>query len=98
MYKILETKTFSSWLISIKDLSTQVRLLRRLDRARLGNFGDVKYLVDGIYEMREKFGSGWRMYYVLRTKKIIVMLCGGSKATQANDIKAAKKIANLLED
>ena len=97
MYKILETKDFSKWLSSVKDLSTQVRLLRRLDRARFGNLGDVKYLLDGIYEMREKFGPGWRMYYVIRGKTIIIMLGGGSKTTQSKDIKAAKRIAKLLE-
>ena len=69
-----------------------------LDRARLGNLGDVKVLTDGVYEMREKFGPGWRMYYVLRGKTIIVMLGGGDKSSQASDIKAAKKLAKLLED
>lgn len=61
-------------------------------------WGDVKVLTDGVYEMREKFGPGWRMYYVLRGKTIIVMLGGGDKSSQASDIKAAKKLAKLLED
>ncbi len=55
-------------------------------------------MTDGVYEMREKFGPGWRMYYVLRGKTIIVMLGGGDKSSQASDIKAAKKLAKLLED
>jgi putative addiction module killer protein len=98
MYKILETNTFIEWLGSVKDLPTRIRLVRRLDKARLGNLGDVKALADGLYEMREKFGPGWRMYYVVRGKTIIVMLGGGDKSSQANDIKAAKKLAKLLED
>jgi putative addiction module killer protein len=68
------------------------------DKARLGNLGDVKALTDGVYEMREKFGPGWRMYYVVRGKAIIVMLGGGDKSSQSSDIKAAKKLAKLLED
>lgn len=97
MYKILETTTFVEWLGSLKDLPTRIRLARRLDKVRLGNLGDVKALADGIYEMREKFGPGWRMYYVVRGKTIIVMLGGGDKSSQTNDIKAAKKLAKLLE-
>ncbi len=98
MYRILETENFLEWFNSLKDLSTRIRLARRLDKARLGNLGDVKALTDGIYEMREKFGPGWRMYYVIRGKTIIVMLGGGDKSSQSNDIKMAKKFAKLLED
>ncbi|MBU3576177.1 type II toxin-antitoxin system RelE/ParE family toxin [Polynucleobacter sp. UK-Mo-2m-Kol15] len=98
MFKVLETNNFLEWLGSLRDLPTRIRLARRLDRARLGNLGDVKVLTDGVHEMREKFGPGWRMYYVLRGKTIIVMLGGGDKSSQASDIKAAKKLAKLLED
>ncbi len=98
MFKVLETDNFLEWLGNLKDLPTRIRLARRLDRARLGNLGDVKALTDGVYEMREQFGPGWRMYYVVRGKTIIVMLGGGNKSSQANDIKAAKKLAKLLED
>ena len=55
MFKVLETDNFREWLGSLKDLPTRIRLARRLDRARLGNLGDVKALTDGVYEMREKF-------------------------------------------
>jgi putative addiction module killer protein len=98
MFKVLETDNFLDWLGNLKDLPTRIRLARRLDRARLGNLGDVKALTDGVYEMREMFGPGWRMYYVLKGKTIIVMLGGGDKSSQAGDIKAAKKLAKLLED
>ena len=98
MYRVLETDNFLEWLDSLKDLSTRLRLLRRLDKARLGNLGDTKALGDSVFEMREKFGPGWRMYYVLRGKTIIVMLGGGDKSSQSNDIKAVKKLSKLLED
>jgi putative addiction module killer protein len=98
MYKVLETKNFIKWLENLKDLSTQIRLVRRLDKARRGNLGDIKALGDGVFEMREKFGPGWRMYYLLRGKTIIVMLGGGEKSSQSNDIKVAKKLSKLLED
>ena len=98
MYQVLETDNFLEWLGGLKDLSTRIRLARRLDKARLGNLGDVKALTHGVYEMREKFGPGWRMYYVVRGKTIIVMLGGGDKSSQSNDIKLVKKLAKLLED
>jgi putative addiction module killer protein len=98
MYKVLETDNFLEWLGGLKDLSTRIRLARRLDKARLGNLGDVKALTNSVYEMREKFGPGWRMYYVIKGKTIIVMLGGGDKSSQPSDIKAAKRLAKLLED
>ena len=98
MYKVLETDNFLEWLGGLKDLSTRIRLARRPDKARLGNLGDVKALTNGVYEMREKFGPGWRMYYVIKGKTIIVMLGGGDKSSQPSDIKAAKRLAKLLED
>ena len=64
----------------------------------MGNLGDVSLISSGVWEMREHFGAGWRMYYIQRGKVIVVMLGGGSKATQAADIKEAKKLAQSLED
>jgi len=74
--------------------------LTRLRRAALGNFGDVAPITDanGIWEMREHFGSGWRMYYLQRGKVVIVMLGGGNKTTQKADIKKIKKLLLTMED
>ena len=68
-------------------------IAKRLGRARLGNFGDVAPVGDGISEMRFFLGPGYRLYYVIRDDKIIVMLCGGDKSSQENDIKKAKEMA-----
>ena len=65
---------------------------------QLGLLGDVKPVGDGVFEMREDFGSGWRMYYIKRGDIVILMLGGGDKSTQAKDIKAAKDLAETLED
>jgi putative addiction module killer protein len=75
-------------------------LLRRgwLRKAQLGNLGDVKAVETNVHEMREHFGSGWRMYYVKRGRVLIVMLGGGDKSTQNADIKQAAKLAAQLED
>jgi putative addiction module killer protein len=77
---------------------TRVRLARRLDKAQRGNLGDVKPVGEGVFEMREFFGPGWRMYYVQRGETLIVMLGGGDKSSQAADIKKAIALAARLED
>lgn len=69
----------------------------RLRKVQLGNLGDVKPVGEGVYEIREHFGPGWRMYYVQRDEVLIVMLGGGDKSTQAADIAKAVKIAATIE-
>ncbi|MFM6961997.1 MAG: type II toxin-antitoxin system RelE/ParE family toxin [Polynucleobacter victoriensis] len=96
MIKIIETFEFRRWLNSISDISTQIRLSRRLEKAQRGNLGDVVRLTSDVYEMREFFGPGWRMYYLEKGKAIIVMLIGGDKKSQSADIKFAKQMANEL--
>lgn len=98
MYTVLRTEAFADWLNGLNDRSTRLRLVRRLERAERGMLGDVSSIGDGVKEMREHFGPGWRMYFVQRGKVIIVMLGGGDKSTQQRDIAAAKQIAQRLED
>lgn len=62
------------------------------------NFVDVKVVGDGVFEMREHFGPGWRMYYIQRNETLIIMLGGGDKSTQSNDIAKAIKLSMLLEE
>jgi len=68
----------------------------RLDKAQRGILGDVKPVSDGVFEMREFFRPGWRMYYAQHGTVLIVMLGGGDKSSQASDIAAAKKLAATL--
>ena len=98
MVTIKTTPEFDKWLDGIKDRGTRIRLARRIDRAHNGNFGDVKAVAAGVFEMREHFGQGWRMYYTQRSETLIVMLAGGGKKTQAADIAKAIKMAAELED
>lgn len=94
---IKRTDEFNAWLLGLKDGMTHRRLLARLRKASLGNLGDVKSVGSGVFEMREHFGPGWRMYYVQRGSVVIVMLGGGDKSTQQADIAAAQALAATLE-
>lgn len=98
MFRIKRTDEFAAWLAGIKDGLTQRRLATRLRKATLGNLGDVKPVGDGVFEMREHFGHGWRMYYVQRGAVLIVMLGGADKSTQGADIAKAIKLAATIED
>lgn len=98
MYQVETTEVFDVWLDSIKDAMTRKRLALRLRKAELGNLGDVKQVGEGVWEMREFFGPGWRMYYILQGAMLIVMLGGGDKSSQSGDIAAAIKLAALFKE
>jgi putative addiction module killer protein len=96
MYSVIETEEFSDWLSGIKDRPARMRLQLRLRKASLGNLGDVKAVGDGVFEMREFFGPGWRMYYLEQSGSVIFMLGGGDKSSQVKDIKRAIQLAKEL--
>ncbi len=98
MYTVKTLPEFDKWLNGLKDRITRLRLSRRLDKAQRGNLGDVKPVGEGIFEMREQFGPGWRMYYTKRGETLIVMLGGGDKSSQESDIAKAKLRETALED
>jgi putative addiction module killer protein len=97
-YTVKRLEEFSVWLKGVKDGLTRQRLNKRLRKVQLGNLGDVEPVGEGVYEMREHFGPGWRMYYVQRGGVLIVMLGGGDKSTQQADINRAIELAKSLED
>ncbi len=98
MLTVKRTEEFSAWLGGLQDRTTRQRLNVRLRKAMLGNLGDVKAVGNGVVEMREHFGAGWRMYYIQRGETLIVMLGGGGKSTQSADIARAVKLAAKLEE
>ena len=98
MYTIKTLPVFDIWLNGLKDRMTRIRLGRRLDKAQRGQLGDVKPVGSGVFEMREHFGPGWRMYYVQLGETLIVMLGGGDKSTQSTDITKAVKLAATIEE
>ena len=98
MFTVKILPEFDSWLNGLKNRTTRLRLSRRIDKAQRGNLGDVKTVGDGVCEMREHFGPGWRMYYAKRGDTLILMLGGGDKGSQEADIARAKQRVTALED
>ncbi len=98
MHIIKRRPEFDDWFEGLRDRQTRFRLLRRLEKAQRGLLGDVAPVGGGVYEMREFFGPGWRMYYIQRDEVFIVMLGGGDKSSQTEDIAAAQFLAATLEE
>jgi len=82
---------FADWLTSLKDIKTRAIVRVRLDRLRLGNWGDCKSVGEGVQELRIDFGPGYRVYLGQDGDVVILLLCGGSKKSQSKDIEKAKQ-------
>ena len=80
---------YAEWRASLRDAVAQAALIRRVNRIEQGNFGDHKYLKDGVSELRIDVGPRYRIYYATAGKLIILLLCGGDKRTQVKDIDQA---------
>ena len=80
---------FSNWLNDLRDIRARARIRTRLDRLRLGNPGDHAAIANGLLELRLFFGPGYRVYFGLPGKRIVLLLWGGKKDTQQTDINIA---------
>lgn len=81
---------FHNWLNSLNDRAARARIRVRLNRVRLGNFGDSKSVGKGVNELRVDYGPGYRVYYGKSKTAIVILLCGGSKKSQSKEIQLAQ--------
>jgi putative addiction module killer protein len=93
MIEVRRTPDFIAWLRALRDVQGRARIIKRVDRLAGGNFGDSKSIGDGVSELRLDFGPGYRIYYTRRGDVVVILLCGGDKASQAHDIERAKALA-----
>jgi len=96
MYEIETTDEFDAWLGGISDGKTQKVIVKRIRTMSLGALGKIRSLDGGLFEAKIDYGPGYRLYFVNKGKKIIVLLCGGDKSTQGRDIKQARKLAKEI--
>jgi putative addiction module killer protein len=97
MVEVRKTQVFEDWFISLRDRGARLRIQVRIDRLAFGNPGQHRVLTGGVCEMKIDHGPGYRVYYARHGDALILLLCGGDKASQAADIKAAKAMARELE-
>ena len=83
---------FREWIVSLKDMKTRAGIRMRVNRLRLGSFGDCRFLGNGVYELKIDLGPGYRIYLGREREVILILLCGGDKKNQRKDIVKAKKL------
>jgi putative addiction module killer protein len=96
VYIIETTEEFDNWLENIRDSKTQKVIVKRVRSMSLGLLGETRSLADGLFEAKVRYGPGFRLYFVNKGAKIIILLCGGDKSTQRQDIKRAKELAKEI--
>ena len=96
MIEIRKTEIFAKWLDGLHDIRARARILVRIERLAAGNPGDVKAVGEGVSELRIDYGPGYRVYYKKQGQKVVILLAGGDKSTQAKDIKTALRLAQNL--
>lgn len=93
MIEVRQTDVFAAWFERLRDREAKARITVRIRRLSLGNPGDVKPVGGGVSEMRIDYGPGYRLYFVRRGERVVVLLCGGDKRTQDRDIAHALELA-----
>ena len=96
MYDIETTEEFDAWLGGIEDIKTHTVIAKRIRTMSFGTLGKVRPLKNGLFEAKIDYGSGFRLYFVNRGQRIIILLCGGDKSTQVKDIKRARDLAKEI--
>jgi putative addiction module killer protein len=96
MVEIRKTETFVQWLDGLRDLRARARVQVRIERLAGGNSGDVKAVGEGVSELRIDYGPGYRVYFAKRGRSVVILLAGGDKRNQANDIRIAQRLADNL--
>ena len=90
--RVEQTNEYRMWLDGLRDVSGRARILMRVDRLIHGNPGDHRNLTEGVYELRIDVGPGYRVYFARRGDRLLLLLIGGSKSSQAKDIAKALQL------
>ena len=97
MYQLQQTSVFEKWLARLRDNVGKARILAKLESCRLGNLGNAKSVGGGVSELRIHAGPGYRVYFAKRKGIILILLCGGTKSSQARDIDRAKDLLKEID-
>ena len=95
--EVVYTELFEKWLKRLRDQQAKASILIRIERIEDENFGDYRSVGGGVSELRVHIGQGYRVYYVIRRRDVVILLCGGDKSSQQRDIYRAQQIAGELE-
>ena len=96
MIEIRQTDVYAQWLDKLRDRQAKARIAVRIRRLSLGNPGDVRPVGGGVSELRIDYGPGYRVYFLKQGAALIILLAGGDKSSQADDIRKARNLARIL--
>lgn len=96
MLEVRRTEVYASWLDGLRDVRARARVLVRVERLAAGNPGDVRPVGEGVSEIRIDYGPGYRVYFKRQDRTVVVLLAGGHKRTQSDDIDTALRLARNL--
>jgi putative addiction module killer protein len=96
MLEIRETSAYAAWFTALRDRVAKARIDIRIRRLSLGNPGDVRQVGEGISELRIHYGPGYRVYFIKQGEAVVILLAGGDKSSQVQDINRAKNLARNL--
>ena len=96
--RIRMTEVYRDWINELKDRSARARIQVRVDRLAHGNPGQHRNLTNGLSELKIDVGPGYRVYYTQRGEELIILLGGGDKSSQQNDIARAQELARNLQE
>ncbi len=96
MIEIRQTEVYANWFARLRDRQARARIDVRIRRLSLGNPGDVRPVGEGISELRIDYGPGYRVYFIQRGAALIILLAGGDKRTQDQDIQTALELAGKV--
>ena len=80
----------------MRDPRAQARIATRIVRLEAGLLGDWKPLGNGVSELRVDYGPGYRLYYTLRGRVVVILLCGSEKQDQDRTIRRAQELAKQV--
>jgi putative addiction module killer protein len=91
-YFVQQTQVFLDWRDGLRDAKAKAVIARRIERASMGLLGDTKSVGGGVSELRIDYGPGYRLYFAIRRREVVILLAGGDKSTQRADIKMAQRL------
>lgn len=96
--RVDKTREYADWIDSLKDRAGRARILVRVERLIGGNPGQHRNLAGGISELKIDVGPGYRVYYMQRGTRLLLLLAGGDKSSQAADVELVTRLARNFQE
>jgi putative addiction module killer protein len=92
-YTVLTTYEFVAFIAELRDDFARTTIYARIERVKMGLLGNIRTVQGGVSEVKVDVGPGYRVYFTVRNREVIILLCAGDKRTQEQDIRKAQKMA-----